>query len=248
MQDLTPRQQGDLGELSAIEWLASKGAVVLKPLFHSPDFDLAGALGDAIFSVEVKTSRRRNGHRWSVAIATRGGNQSWNGVTKHFDAARCDYLFVLVGDGRRWFIPTRALGCRSGLTVGGPKYSEFEIEPGKPLPSPQLESASALGERRSWRDGPACKVGALVLSEFDSHLPHSTLPSSTHPRIKRSKYERKLGKAGHAVINQKRRVTLPQSALVDSGLREGDYVSARADGPGRIVIEKAGLPVWAEAS
>jgi Holliday junction resolvase-like predicted endonuclease len=247
MDKLTPRQQGDLGELSAIEWLASKGAVVLKPLFHSPSFDLAGALGDAIFRVEVKTSRRRNGDRWSVAIATRGGNRSWNGVSKHFDSERCDYLFVLVGDGRRWFIPSRSLDCRSGLTVGGPKYAEFEIEPGKPLPSPQLESTAALGERRSWRDGPACKVGALVLSEFDSHLPHLTRPSLSLPRLERSKYERKLGKTGHAVINQKRRLTIPQSALVDSGLRDGDYVAARADGPGRIVIEKVGLPVWAEA-
>jgi bifunctional DNA-binding transcriptional regulator/antitoxin component of YhaV-PrlF toxin-antitoxin module len=50
------------------------------------------------------------------------------------------------------------------------------------------------------------------------------------------------------VINQKRRVTLPQSALLDAGLRDGDYVAARADGEGRIVLEKIGLPVWAEAS
>jgi bifunctional DNA-binding transcriptional regulator/antitoxin component of YhaV-PrlF toxin-antitoxin module len=50
------------------------------------------------------------------------------------------------------------------------------------------------------------------------------------------------------VINQKRRVTLPQRALVASGLRDGDRVFASADGPGRILIEKAGLPVWAEST
>jgi bifunctional DNA-binding transcriptional regulator/antitoxin component of YhaV-PrlF toxin-antitoxin module len=55
-----------------------------------------------------------------------------------------------------------------------------------------------------------------------------------------------LGKSGQAVINQKRRVTLPQQALLSAGLRDGDRVHARADGPGRIVLEKAGLPVWAE--
>jgi bifunctional DNA-binding transcriptional regulator/antitoxin component of YhaV-PrlF toxin-antitoxin module len=48
------------------------------------------------------------------------------------------------------------------------------------------------------------------------------------------------------VINQKRRVTLPQQALLMAGLRDGDRVRVRADGPGRIVLEKAGLPVWAE--
>jgi bifunctional DNA-binding transcriptional regulator/antitoxin component of YhaV-PrlF toxin-antitoxin module len=49
------------------------------------------------------------------------------------------------------------------------------------------------------------------------------------------------------VINQKRRLTIPQSALIDSGLRDGDCVTAHADGPGRIVIKKVGLPVWAES-
>jgi bifunctional DNA-binding transcriptional regulator/antitoxin component of YhaV-PrlF toxin-antitoxin module len=48
------------------------------------------------------------------------------------------------------------------------------------------------------------------------------------------------------VINQKRRVTLPQSALMSAGLRDGDQVSVKADGAGRIVLEKVGLPVWAE--
>jgi hypothetical protein len=35
-----------------------------------------------------------------------GRNQSWTGVVKRLDPARFDYLFVLVGDGRRWFIPS----------------------------------------------------------------------------------------------------------------------------------------------
>jgi hypothetical protein len=48
------------------------------------------------------------------------------------------------------------------------------------------------------------------------------------------------------VINQKRRVTLPQQAIVSAGLCDGDRVHVRAEGPGRIVLEKAGLPVWAE--
>jgi hypothetical protein len=34
------RVQGDLGELSAMEWLASKGALVWIPVGHSPDVDL----------------------------------------------------------------------------------------------------------------------------------------------------------------------------------------------------------------
>lgn len=233
--------------MSAMEWLTWKGATVFTPVFHSPDIDLVAKIDDQLLGVEVKTSRQeRKMGRWTVFISTRGGNQSWSGTTKYFEPGRCDYLFVHVGDGRRWFIPTPKLECRSGLTLGGPKYSQFEIEPGRPLAVPQLESAATLGERRSWRAGPACKVGALVLSEFDSHLPHSARPSAAAARLQWSKYERRLGQSGRAVINQKRRVTLPQSALSEAGLKDGDYVEARAAGSGRIVLEKAGIPVWAE--
>jgi hypothetical protein len=39
---------------------------------------------------------------------------------------------------------------------------------------------------------------------------------------------------------------LPQAALLSAGLKDGDQVTVRGDGPGRIVLEKVGLPVWAE--
>jgi hypothetical protein len=69
--------------------------------------------------------------RWEVAVCTRGGNQSWNGITKRLSADRCDYLFVLVGDGRRWFIPADAVQGTTAIAVGGPKYAEFEVESGR---------------------------------------------------------------------------------------------------------------------
>jgi hypothetical protein len=58
------------------------------------------------------------------------GNQSWNGIVKRFSAVRCDGLFVLVADGRRWFIPATAVDGGSGILLGGPKYAEYEVEPG----------------------------------------------------------------------------------------------------------------------
>jgi hypothetical protein len=55
------------------------------------------------------------------------------------------------------FVPADSLECRSGLTLGGPKYSAFEIESGRPiLPdaasridapiggAPELESRAGL--------------------------------------------------------------------------------------------------------
>lgn len=131
----TPRRQGDLGEISAVHWLISRGATVYVPLLHSPDCDLVADFDGRLVRVQVKTSTCRVRNRWVVALCTRGGNQSWNGVVKRIDASRCDAVFVHTGDGRRWFIPVDQLGGGSGLTLGGPKYAEFEVERGDVLPT-----------------------------------------------------------------------------------------------------------------
>jgi hypothetical protein len=131
----TPRRQGDLGEVSAIEWLVSAGAIVSLPLFANPDYDLIADFDGRLVRVQVKTSTCWRNRRYEVTLATRGGNQSWSGLVKLLDASRCDALFVHVGDGRRWYIPAEALGGASGLLLGGPKHAGFEVEPGVPLPS-----------------------------------------------------------------------------------------------------------------
>jgi hypothetical protein len=129
-----PRTQGDFGELSAITWLTCAGADVSTPLFHSPYYDLIADFDGTLLRVEVKTSSCRRNGRFELTLATRGGNQSWSGLSKRLDRQRCDYVFAHVGDGRRWFIPVEALGGTSGLLLGGPKYAEYEIESGAPLP------------------------------------------------------------------------------------------------------------------
>jgi hypothetical protein len=68
-----------------------------------------------------------------VAICTRGGNQSWSRIVKRFDASRCSHLFVLVGDGRRWFLPATAVQGGTAISLGGAKYAEYEVEPGRPI-------------------------------------------------------------------------------------------------------------------
>jgi hypothetical protein len=129
------RQRGDIGELSAAAWLAAKGVVVAVPLCHAPDWDLVAEWSDRLVRIQVKTCTRLTpeGH-WHVMLCTRGGNQSWNGTTKYFEPTRCDYLFAHAGDGRRWFIPSDAVEARTSITLGGPKYAEFEISRGEPLP------------------------------------------------------------------------------------------------------------------
>jgi hypothetical protein len=128
------RRQGDLGELSAIEWFASQGAGICFPIGHSPDYDFIADFGDRLARVQVKTCTCRYKNRWSVTLCTRGGNQSWNGLVKKLDASRCDSLFVVVADGRRWCMPAKVVDGGSGVMLGGPKYADFEVEPGHPLP------------------------------------------------------------------------------------------------------------------
>jgi len=59
------------------------------------------------------------------------------------DPTRFDYLFVLVGDGRRWFIPADRVEGVRGLTLGGAKYAEFEVDRGDPIPGCDVELAAS---------------------------------------------------------------------------------------------------------
>jgi hypothetical protein len=129
-----PRGQGDRGELSAALWFGERGASVFIPLFHNnPHFDLVADWGEGPKRVQVKTSSYFQNGRWGITLCTRGGNRSWSGLVKTLDPSQYDYLFVVVGDGRRWLIPADDVGGGSGLNLGGPKYERFEIERGVPL-------------------------------------------------------------------------------------------------------------------
>jgi hypothetical protein len=146
---LGPRQQGDAGELSAMTWLVEHAYHVYLPLGHSPDCDMIAARDGRLEGVQVKTSRVWRNRRWEVTLCTRGGNQSWNGVVKRFSSDRCDSLFVLVADGRRWFLPSSAVEGESKLALGGPKYAAYEVEPGRPFgPASPGRTLSLDGPRR----------------------------------------------------------------------------------------------------
>jgi len=53
---LGPRQQGDLGELSAMQWFGAQGAAVFVPITHSSDVDLVVVQDGRVQRVQVKTS------------------------------------------------------------------------------------------------------------------------------------------------------------------------------------------------
>jgi hypothetical protein len=139
-----------------------QGAGIYFPIGHSPHSDFIAEFDERLERVQVKTCTCWIKNRWSVTLCTRGGNQSWSGLVKRFDVSRCDYLFVLAGDGRRWCIPAAAVDGGSGIQLGGPKYAEFEVEPGRPLPPRQgAEPASTIGSSTARGDVRVAKGDGL---------------------------------------------------------------------------------------
>jgi bifunctional DNA-binding transcriptional regulator/antitoxin component of YhaV-PrlF toxin-antitoxin module len=227
------RQQGDLGEASAIDWLSRQGALVALPFAHSPDFDLVAQIGERLLRIQVKTSaqelRTPNGHlRFPVSLVTCGGNQSWTGVAKVFDPAKVDYLFVLTSAGRRWFIPATDLDGKRAVQLGGTKYSEYEIERTAPIhelvygPSPALE----FGPRGEYPSGQrTAAVNRQALPSQVRILP----PPSEAPD---------LPAVGRTRMSANHQVTVPLAVAAESEIEPGDRFRVESDGKGRFVMTR----------
>ena len=60
---------------------------------------------------------------------------------KRLDPTRFDDLFVLVGDGRQWFLPAARIEGVTAIHLGDPKYAEFEVERGDQIPGCSREES-----------------------------------------------------------------------------------------------------------
>lgn len=122
------KQKGDVGLGFAIAYYTSLGWTVCIPLTDSQDYDLIVDDKVSLRKVQVKTSDSKNlNGNYTVSLRVSGGNRSFNTV-KHFDCSSVDLLFVLLGDGRRYSIPTSNMqNNKSTITLGGKLYKRFEI-------------------------------------------------------------------------------------------------------------------------
>lgn len=238
------RQQGDLGEASAIEWLTRAGATVSIPFGHSPHYDLIAEVAQRLVRVQVKSTtaleRTQNGHRrWTVGICTNGGNQSWTGRAKRFDLTKVDALFVLAGDGRRWFIPSTAVEGTVALRLGGPKYAEYEIDPAGAI-TPLVyghegRSRIATTSRGSVEVGESSRsVKAVPMAEWVRIPPPPSPTPAAEPSVP-LKFQRTRISSGH-------QITIPSVPFRAAGLQVGDRLQLTADGPGRVILERIEPP------
>ena len=90
-------------------------------------------------------------------------------MVKTLDLAQFDYLFVVVADGRQWFIPAARVRGGTSVLLGGPNYGEFEVDSGDPIPHARtdgapLQSASrtALGGMSEWLKERGCKPRGIA--------------------------------------------------------------------------------------
>lgn len=228
LRQKNPRRQGGLGEAAAIHWLTEVGAGVSVPLFHSPDYDLVAEMGGRLHRVQVKTGTQARGSGYNVHLATRGGNQSWSGLVKRFDQSRCDFLFALVGDSRRWFIPASEIEGTTSIVLGGRRYEEYEVtcSNGPPAPStitqPQGGSAGA-GE-------PGWTVNSVPRAEW-VRIPPPPLAAPTEsdaaPLV-----------AARTRASANRQITVPIAVFDAAGLRVGDQFRVEAIGAGRLRVTR----------
>ena len=215
-----------------MEWLASRGATVWVPFNHSPHVDLMAEWNDLLIRVQVKTSTFRASvksgeERWRISIATNGGNRSWTGLAKKFDPARVDYLFVLVGDGRRWFIPARFVEAVRSIALGGAKYSEFEVERGTPFEDLVYGSAAA-----NTIAGVPPLAGECQSGQMDLTVNQAAMPTQVRILSPPSAASRQV------LLRPKRQMTIPKGPCEDAGLAAGDRLRVQADGPGRVLLER----------
>jgi hypothetical protein len=236
-RSINRRQQGDLGEVSAIEWLTRIGALVAVPVGHSPDFDLVAQIGHRLLRVQVKTSAQElhtpNGHlRFPVSLITCGGNRSWTGVAKVLDPTKIDFLFALTSAGRRWFIPAADLDGKRAVQLGGVKYSEYEIEPTAPIRELVYGTHAALESSPPGEYPSGQRTAAVNRQAQPSQVrilpPPSELVQNDPPTVGRTK------------MSAHHQVAVPRAVAAASGITPGDRFRVESDGPGRFVMTRLG--------
>jgi bifunctional DNA-binding transcriptional regulator/antitoxin component of YhaV-PrlF toxin-antitoxin module len=163
--------------------------------------DLMAELDGRLLRIQVKTSTLKGttsdgDARWTVAIATSGGNRSWTGTVE---------------------------GART-LSLGGTKYSEFEVESGTPF------------EALIYGDGNSIRIAAIDLGECQSGQMDSTVNRAATPTEVRILSPPSTSR--HALLRPKRQITIPKLLCEEADLAPGDRMKVRADGAGRVLFER----------
>lgn len=121
------KKQGDAGLGAAIGWFTENSYTVCVPLTDSQSYDLVVEIDGKLSRVQVKTTTSIDEYGvYTVSLSTSGGNRSGTGKVVHFDPSKVEYLFVLAGNGNRYFIPSSFIKCKRSMNLGK-NYLQFKI-------------------------------------------------------------------------------------------------------------------------
>ena len=103
-ENLTSKQQGNIGMSHAIQHYTSLGYCVSIPLTDSQEYDLIVDDGNQLKKVQVRTTRFKNkNNSFTVSVKSCGGTK---GTIYHRVAdSKVDELFVLTSDLEQYVIP-----------------------------------------------------------------------------------------------------------------------------------------------
>ena len=140
---LTPREQGDFGELSAMHWLAWQGASVALPVGNSPHWDLMAELdgrATARPGEDLSLRQQAAAGRSRVCDARRQSEleRVWRSTSIPADSTTSSSSSATDAGGSSRRTASRAA---AGSRLGGPKYAEFEVDRGDPIPGCTVEEA-----------------------------------------------------------------------------------------------------------
>jgi hypothetical protein len=121
-----PRSQGDAGLGIAIAYFSRVGVRVGIPLTDSQPYDLMVDNGGELSRVQVRTTTCKRGNFYFVSLKTVGANTT-GVVTRLFDKAAYEWLFVVCGDATAFLIPTEAIDARHSIQLGR-KYEPYRLE------------------------------------------------------------------------------------------------------------------------
>lgn len=112
--------QGCAGLGKAIAHFTSLGYIVCLPLNDSQPYDLVIDDDSILHRVQVKTSKQIRRDKYVVGLRT-----TYRHTRENFDPSKYDLLFIALGDGREYLIPTSEVKTKTSLTIGNDEFKEF---------------------------------------------------------------------------------------------------------------------------
>jgi len=123
--------QGNIGLGKAIEYFTSHQIPISIPLNDTQPYDLVVELNNELKRISVKTSNNKTQYNTYVVNLRNCGGSSGKNKNRPFNNNTCDYVFVLTGDNKTYFIPSNKIDNVNSINIGK-KYTEYEVV-SKPL-------------------------------------------------------------------------------------------------------------------